>query len=563
MKRFWLIKLLFCLILMPILVGCGSISKELNTEQIVDELKTIKPIDKGVETFLHPSALSAIQPTQTLKVLIPLYKDPQNGIEDWQKIADAADKVSITVIVNPSAGPLGCQQSRFQEALNLVTNRGVTVLGYVPTGFGFRDIGQVHQDITNYQACPQIGGIFLDEISREASQVNNIRSLCSYVRGAPSLARTVLNAGTSVNNTILEDIYCDTVVSFEKDVSKWMFSYDSASVTFPNPDYFATLIHTTATENIYQAVDLARERGFGYIYMSGDTLPNPWSKLPVFWESVVNYIKLGNDLSSPAPPEPPVTSSILVNSGFDNFEGWLNCGDPNSYYINNSALNVTAGTCVYQTVPAVPNATYTLTCAGNTSADTWNTFILTTLDSNWQSINQDFKPITTTASSQSITVVAPSYAAHIAVSFYSEGSANYSSCALESSGGTPVQPQSIVNPSFDTFEGWANCADANSYYIANGQLKLFSGACVYQTIRASEGRNYTLTCTGNINDNVWSTYILSALNSDWQTISQVYKPLELNNVTRDITLNAPPGTAHMAVSFYTEGAATYQECYIN
>ena len=558
---------------MPILSACGSISEDLKIEEyrqeeVSKELSTIQPINKGVSPFLHPNAITVVPVTETLKVLIPLYKDPQNGITDWQKIADAADKVSITVIINPSAGPLGCQQPSFQDALNLVTNRGVRVLGYVPTGFGFRDIGLVHQDITNYQACPQVGGIFLDEISREASQVNNIRNLCSYVRGAPRLKQTFLNVGTSIDNSILEDIYCDTVVSFEKDISQWVFSYDPAAVTFPNPNYFATLIHTTATENIYQAVDLARSRGFGYIYMSGDPMPNPWSKLPVYWDSVVNYIQLGNT-SNPQPPpptsEPPINNSVLVNSGFDTFEAWTNCANSNSYYIGNSALNVTAGTCVYQTVPAIPGATYTLSCAGSTTEATWNTFILSMLDSNWQSISQDYKAITTTASTQSITAQASNNAAHVAVSFYSEGTANYSGCALESSGGTPPPTDnSLTNPSFDTFEGWSNCGNPSSYYIANGELKLTAGACVYQTITANAGvSNYTLTCTGNVNEPIWSTYILSALDSNWQTISQVFKPLETNNVARAISLNVPPGTAHMAVSFYTEGNATYQECIIN
>jgi len=533
--------------------ACGSVNNDIQPG--VAESSTL---EKTVESFLHPNAIDDVVTTQTLKLLVPLYTDPENGIQKWQQIADTASKVPTTVIINPSSGPLGCQSTKFQKALNLVTNQGVTVLGYVPTGFGSRNVALVQQDITNYQSCPQLGGIFLDEVSTDLSQADNIRSLCSYVRGAPSFGKVVLNAGTSIDNSILEFPFCDTVVSFEKDISQWVFSYNKDAVTFPNPDYFASLIYGTSTESIYQAIDLARARGFGFVHISSDALPNPWSTLPEYWDSVVNYIKLGNDLT----PSPPLENSLLINSGFDTFEGWSNCGNTNSYYIANSALNVTTGACVYQTVPVTPGATYTLTCTGNTSAPSWNTFILSALDANWQTIQQDYRPLSTNISSQSITITAPTGAAHMAVGFYSEDFANYTSCILESSGGTPPT-NNLVNSGFDTFEGWSNCSDPTRYYIANSNLNLTAGACVYQTITASAGRNYTLTCTGNINSAVWSTFILSALDSNWNTISQVYEPLELNSVTKAITLNAPTGTAHMAVSFYTEGDAIYQECIIN
>jgi len=512
--------------------ACGSVNNDIQPSVAVSSAE-----EKTVEAFLHPNAIDDVEATQTLKLLVPLYKDPENGIQNWQQIADAASEVPITVIINPSNGPLGCQTTEFQSALNLVTNRGVMVLGYVPTGFGSRNVALVHQDITNYQSCPQVGGIFLDEVSTEVSQADNIRSLCSYVRGAPSFSRVVLNAGTSIDNSILESPFCDTVVSFEKDISQWVFSYTKDAITFPNPDYFASLVYGTSTESIYQAIDLARARGFGHIHISSDALPNPWSTLPVYWDSVVNYIKLGNNSA----PPPPIENSLLINSGFDTFEGWNNCADSNSYYIANSALNVTTGACVYQTVTATPGASYTLTCSGNTSAPSWNTFILSALDTNWQTIQQDYRPLSTNISSQSITITAPSGTANMAVGFYSEDFATYT----------------------NTFEGWSNCNDPNSYYIANSNLNLTAGACVYQTITASAGRNYTLTCTGNVSSNIWSTFILSALDSNWNTISQVYKPLELNNLTREITLNAPTETAHMAVSFYTEGDAIYQECLIN
>jgi len=186
----------------------------------------------GSNTLLHPSAVNQpnLQPTENLKLLVPLYVDPVNNRADWMKVVEAANRVNMNVIINPSGGPIGCQTAMFQEALNLLTSQNIVVLGYVPTGFGNRDMAAIKQDITNYQACSQFGGIFLDEVSRDANQVDNITELCSFIRGVPQFGRTVLNAGSQLDNRIAANVFCDTVVIFENDMSNWISSYNPKSV---------------------------------------------------------------------------------------------------------------------------------------------------------------------------------------------------------------------------------------------------------------------------------------------------------------------------------------------
>jgi hypothetical protein len=46
-------------------------------------------------------------------------------------------------------------------------------------------------------------------------------------------------------------------------------------------------------------INLAASRNAGWIYVTDDTLPNPWDTLPAFWTNEVNYIRSLN-LSAPA-----------------------------------------------------------------------------------------------------------------------------------------------------------------------------------------------------------------------------------------------------------------------
>ncbi|MEZ4629382.1 MAG: hypothetical protein R2880_01435 [Deinococcales bacterium] len=273
----------------------------------------------------------------------------------------------------------------------------------------------------------------------------------------------------------------------------------------------------------------------------------------------------GSAITSTTPPPPPNNGELLVNGGFDTNSAWTNCGNASSYSISGSNLNISAGACLFQTVPATPGSNYVLTCNAKADGQSWNTIILSMLDSNWQSITQSFKP-NTSAVFQDIftTLSAPNNAAHVAVSFYSEGNATYSACSLRIGAAPPPPPPPtgnlLTNSSFDSTGGWNNCGNASSYTISGGRLNISAGACLYQTVPASPNIGYKLSCTGNTTGSTWSTFIISALNANWQSISQGFKPLTSSSAQDSVSLLAPVGTAHMAVSFYSEGNAVYDAC---
>ena len=84
------IKLVLTVLSITILAACGSSEADIDQTPSTDQL-------------LHPSAINQpnIQPTENLKLLVPLYVDPINNRADWIKVANAADRVTMNVIVNP------------------------------------------------------------------------------------------------------------------------------------------------------------------------------------------------------------------------------------------------------------------------------------------------------------------------------------------------------------------------------------------------------------------------------------------------------------------------------
>tara|TARA_R110002050_G_scaffold190311_3_gene324956 strand:+ start:3094 stop:3738 length:645 start_codon:yes stop_codon:yes gene_type:complete len=120
------------------------------------------------------------QPTTShpIKVLIPLYIYPgSTGIAAWNRVADAATaypNVPVIAIVNSNNGPSSCGNSDYVSGVQVLKNGGVSMIGYVYTGYGERALEDIFADIDSWKACPygsDLAGVFLDETSDDPWRV--------------------------------------------------------------------------------------------------------------------------------------------------------------------------------------------------------------------------------------------------------------------------------------------------------------------------------------------------------------------------------------------------------
>ncbi|MBI1877263.1 MAG: spherulation-specific family 4 protein [Chloroflexi bacterium] len=233
--------------------------------------------------------------TPTLRMLIPLYSypnwyDPPNYL--WDDVAAANSLIPITTIINPNNGPDGCPPNDdYQHGLSDLRNAGVTILGYVYTSYGTRDLNSVKAEVDLYDQCFNIDGIFFDEAAGTVDKLPYYAELCNYVKLRPNLDKVFLNPGTSIDERYLSQTVCDTFVIFEGVSYDWPPYQPPPFIHNYLAERFVALIYDVPDICTVQSyLDLAVARNIGYVYITDDILTNPWDSLPIFWQTEVNSI---------------------------------------------------------------------------------------------------------------------------------------------------------------------------------------------------------------------------------------------------------------------------------
>jgi Spherulation-specific family 4 len=235
-----------------------------------------------------------------IKILIPLYSYPNWYEPDsyiWSKIADSAHQVPITAIINPNNGPGNAPPNRdYQRGIQDLKSGGVTILGYVHTSYGKRNIAEVKSDIDRYAIDFQLDGIFLDEAASGVEQVNYYQEIYQYIKNKSQINQVILNQGTHPDEEYLTKPAADNLVIFENYSPAWDEYQPLAYTDNHDSEHFSTLIHTvTDAVEMKNHIDKAVENNIQYIYITDDSPDNPdhdpWNSLPSFWQEQVNYIE--------------------------------------------------------------------------------------------------------------------------------------------------------------------------------------------------------------------------------------------------------------------------------
>ncbi|MCB9098245.1 MAG: spherulation-specific family 4 protein [Anaerolineales bacterium] len=252
--------------------------------------------DQTKTTSAYATTTSGCKKTQ---LLIPLYSypnwyDPSNYI--WDDIATATDQISVTVIINPNNGPGSCPpNSDYQHGINDLHRGQVTILGYVYTSYGSRATKIITNEIDLYDQCFDIDGIFLDEVASTADKCDYYEQLCDDVKSSPNLDKVFINPGLTPDECYFSHSSCDTGVIFEGYSSHWLTYTVSPYVAVYPSERFAAIVHTVPdTDTMKSNIDLTIARHISYVYLTDDTLPNPYDSLPLFQQAQIDYIKSVN-----------------------------------------------------------------------------------------------------------------------------------------------------------------------------------------------------------------------------------------------------------------------------
>ena len=260
------------------------------------------------------SAGAAAWSPPSLEILIPLYQYP-NWYDApnyfWDDVAAAHSQVPVTAIINPNDGPDGGPPNAdYVQGLTDLRDANVTILGYVYTDYGNRDIALGKADVDLYDQHFNIDGIFFDEASDVVDDLAYYQELYDYVQARPNLEKVVLNPGWTFDEEYITQPATHTGVLFEGASSSWTDHEVAAYIDDYSDNHFSLLLHSVPDVATMKAqINLAVERNIGYVYLTDDIMPNPWNSLPSFWQEMLDYISEIN-----APPNDDFDSAELISS---------------------------------------------------------------------------------------------------------------------------------------------------------------------------------------------------------------------------------------------------------
>jgi Spherulation-specific family 4 len=247
--------------------------------------------------------------------LVPAYFYPTWWVGSfWDDLNAAAARIPVEAIMNPASGPGTASNPDYVVAVCELQKAGGKVIGYVPTGYGFRCADDILCDVSAYLSWYGVNGIFLDEMGNQPGGLDYV-SLYASIKHLGAAAgidlHVVGNPGEPFADAeafipaadvlvIFEGPYTNsdpTMASFQSYPNKgpytvlspWWLNYDSSQI--------ANIVYDTSTP-FKMLVSAIKAIGYnaGYIYITDDQLPNPYDTLPSYWSEEVCLIEFINSL---------------------------------------------------------------------------------------------------------------------------------------------------------------------------------------------------------------------------------------------------------------------------
>ncbi len=250
-------------------------------------------------------------------VLVPAYFYPgtggPGGVGDgWAAMTAAAGTIPVTAIFNPDSGPLpGPPDPNYVNAMTNLEKAGGTVVAYIPSSFGSTPLATIESDIQTYitQYGNLIKGFFIDQMNILPSTLSYYQDIDNSIKSLGSSYTVVGNPGSPFLNGVSPQDFLSTanVLNIFEGPNiapapgapgfdaypyglNWFLNYPSnrfSNIVFDVP---ADAGNPSGSSAMLADLSKAVQLNAGYVYVTDQTLPNPYAQLPSYWDQEVAAI---------------------------------------------------------------------------------------------------------------------------------------------------------------------------------------------------------------------------------------------------------------------------------
>lgn len=236
-----------------------------------------------------------------MKIWLPAYYYPFGpGLREWNRLIAAAKVAPIVAIVNPASGPGDHVDTNFAAVLPRARKAGVTLVGYIGTQYARKPLDRVKREIEDFlRFYPDITGFHFDEQSPNARDVAYYVDLYKYVHNRIPGSLVVTNPGSLCAVEYAAAPASDVICLFERERGFAEFQPPDWASRFSG-SRFCVQSHAVATEDaMIRSINRAAQLKIGYVFVTDDVLPNPYDRLPSYWDAEVEAVRRINQSTLP------------------------------------------------------------------------------------------------------------------------------------------------------------------------------------------------------------------------------------------------------------------------
>jgi len=214
-----------------------------------------------------------------IKIIVPAYFPLTEYVK--QKILSNAEHVVL--IANVGTPPR--VDMNLRKFIMQLVSKGGTVLGYIHTSWGSRNISYVKNDVDLWiQYYPEINGFFIDEVSNELRKLSYYEDLYKYIKSKGDYF-IMLNPGTLVP-TEYNNVGDSIMILEERYYTYSLMSEALNPSKYKNP---AIIVYDVKPEKALEVIRSLINRGFKYIYVY-DAPQNIYDHLTRYFDLMVECL---------------------------------------------------------------------------------------------------------------------------------------------------------------------------------------------------------------------------------------------------------------------------------